>query len=119
MTPQSTDTKLPSDNAFPRHRRGSLALLSCGAGIGLNNTFVSSVEGRFQKTERLIIGCQKGGRSSRAASVLVDQGFTHILEMRGGYVGETDPFGNITFPGWCAKGYPTSTESSPGERYQT
>ena len=79
-----------------------------GAGIFPNQQFADHVESQFEKGERIILGCQKGGRSNRAASVLVERGFENIFDMRGGYVGETDPFGNLLFPGWTAKGYPVT-----------
>ena len=88
-----------------------------GAGIFFNVRFVQAVEARFDRDARLIVGCQKGGRSVQAADLLVEKGYSHVFDMRGGFIGETDPFGNITFPGWCARGYPSTTDCEPEEKY--
>ena len=79
------------------------------AGIWPNDSFLEDVKATFQPETRLILGCQKGGRSQQAAGMLVESGYTNVFDMRGGYVGETDLFGNVTFPGWCAKGFPTTS----------
>ena len=60
--------------------------------------------------DKIILGCQKGGRSRKAARLLVENGFTNIYDMRGGIQGETDPFGNIQFAGWATRGMPTTIE---------
>lgn len=77
-----------------------------GVGIELNRAFVQSVTSQFPSDARIILGCQKGGRSNKAAELLSDAGYTNLHDMRGGLVGETDPLGNITFPGWTSRGLP-------------
>jgi len=51
---------------------------------------------------------QKGGRSQKAAQLLSEAGFSNLHDMRGGYHGETDVLGNITFPGWASRNLPTT-----------
>ena len=85
----------------------------------LNAQFVEMVEGNFGKDAKLIIGCQVGGRSLKAAEMLQNAGFNRVLEMRGGFGGESDASGHLVFPGWAPRGLPVSYESAPGDRYET
>ncbi len=66
----------------------------------------------------MITGCQKGGRSLKAAQLLIDAGFVNVLDMRGGFGGETDEMGRLVFPGWAPRGLPTTQESAPQDRYE-
>ncbi len=83
-----------------------------------NPRFVEVVEANFGKNAKLIAGCQKGGRSLKAAGLLLDAGFTTVVDMRGGFGGETDEFGQLTFPGWAPRGFPVAQESAPEDRYE-
>ncbi len=84
----------------------------------LNPKFVEVVEANFGKDAPCITGCQKGGRSMKAAELLLSSGFTSVVDMRGGFGGETDPMGQITYPGWAPRGLPTTTESDPQDRFE-
>ncbi len=88
-----------------------------GFGFEMNKKFVDYCEDQFQKTSKIILGCRKGGRSTKAAELLSEAGFTNIFDMRGGLLGETDPFGRVTFPGWTTKGFPLTTESAKEQLY--
>jgi len=83
-----------------------------------NPRFVEVVGANFPRDSKLIVGCQKGGRSLRAAQLLLEAGFNGVVDMRGGYGGETDALGRLTFPGWEPRGLPTATESGPEDRYE-
>ncbi|MCA8963075.1 MAG: rhodanese-like domain-containing protein [Planctomycetes bacterium] len=89
-----------------------------GIGIHMNQTFVSDMESRFRKSDKIILGCRKGGRSMKAADLLSEAGFTNLYDMRGGLVGETDPFGNILFPGWQTRGLPVTRDARKDDHYQ-
>ena len=84
----------------------------------LNPRFVEIVEANFDKDIRCITGCMKGGRSLKAAELLLAAGFTNVVDMRGGFGGETDQMGQVTFPGWSLRGLPTTRESAPEDRYE-
>ena len=85
----------------------------------LNPQFVDIVEGNFGKNAKLVVGCQVGGRSLKAAEMLQNAGFANVLEMRGGFGGESDASGHLVFPGWAPRGFPVSFESAPADRYET
>ena len=84
----------------------------------LNPRFVEIVEVNVGKDVKCITGCQKGGRSMKAAELLLQSGFANILDMRGGFGGETDEMGQLTFPGWAPRGLPTTRESATEYRYE-
>ncbi|HEY6290730.1 MAG TPA: rhodanese-like domain-containing protein, partial [Terriglobia bacterium] len=89
-----------------------------GGGMQLNPRFVEVCEAHFPKDAKLIIGCQKGGRSLRATQFLLEAGFTSVVDMRGGFGGESDAFGRLTYPGWEPRGFPAVTECAPEDSYQ-
>jgi rhodanese-related sulfurtransferase len=87
----------------------SIPLLEAVSGImAPNPRFLDSAEVQFSKDTRIIVGCQHGVRSQRAAQMLTAAGFTNIVDMRGGFEGELDHCGCITYPGWSALGLPVS-----------
>ncbi|HXE74484.1 MAG TPA: rhodanese-like domain-containing protein [Candidatus Xenobia bacterium] len=83
-----------------------------------NPRFLEVVEKNFARDAKLITGCQKGGRSMKAAELLVQAGFTNVVDMRGGFGAETDQMGRVTFPGWTMRGLPATQEAPPEDRYE-
>ena len=51
-----------------------------------NRDFVAVMSSAFAKDAKLVLGCKGGGRSMRAANVLVQQGFTNVIDQRAGFV---------------------------------
>jgi rhodanese-related sulfurtransferase len=86
-------------------------------GMAPNPGFVAVVEKNFPKDAKIICGCQRGGRSYKATEALLAAGFQNVVDMRGGYGGEMDNCGCMVFPGWAPRGLPTSSESTPEDRY--
>ncbi len=86
-----------------------------GAGLAENTQFVEIIRKNFDLDAKLIIGCHKGGRSNKACQALAAEGYTNLHDMRGGFVGETDPFGKVLFPGWASRGYPSTTDVAKGD----
>ena len=86
-------------------------------GMAVNPRFVEIVAKNFAPDAKLICGCQKGHRSLRAAEALLAAGFANVLDMRGGFGGETDHCGCIVNPGWATSGLPVAKDSAPSDRY--
>ena len=87
-------------------------------GMQPNEEFVEVCEKALGKDAKIITACLKGGRSMRAAQVLQAHGFTSVVDMRGGFDGESDPMGRVSYPGWSRRGLPTTTEAGEDETYE-
>jgi rhodanese-related sulfurtransferase len=83
-----------------------------------NPDFVRVMQATFPADAHLLIGCQVGGRSSRAAQMLESFGFTDVTNVRGGFHGARDMTGRLVDPGWVESGLPTEEESTAGASYQ-
>lgn len=81
-----------------------------------NPEFMEVMKGNFAPDAPLLIGCQVGGRSQRAAMMLEALGFTNVANVRGGFSGMRDPMGRTVDPGWEDSGLPVETEA-PGRSY--
>lgn len=68
-----------------------------------NPDFVRVMRANFPADARLLVGCQSGGRSGRAAQMLEAFGFTNITNVPGGYAG------------WEPSGLPTEA-ATPAHR---
>jgi rhodanese-related sulfurtransferase len=85
-------------------------------GMVENPDFLAVVLRLYAKDQAIVVGCASGGRSLRAATVMIAAGFTRVVEQRAGFGGARDAFGQLKEPGWAAKGLPVATES-PGCSY--
>jgi rhodanese-related sulfurtransferase len=85
----------------------------------MNPHFLEIIEANFDKDQKMIVGCQKGGRSMKAAELLQEAGFKNVVDMRGGFGGETDEGGHLVFPGWAPRGLPVSQQSAAQDRYES
>ncbi len=79
-------------------------------GMVPNADFLDQVRGELEPDAPVITGCLRGGRSLRAAGMLRDAGYTHVVDMRGGWDGELGPLGEIVYPGWTRRGLPISLD---------
>ena len=86
-------------------------------GMVLNPDFVSVVERNFAKDKKIIVGCQSGARSARAAGILLDAGYGDIANLLGGFGGMRDQMGKTIAPGWSASGLPVSHDNGDGVSY--
>ena len=67
---------------------------------------------------KLLIGCQMGGRSQRAAEILAAAGYTDVSNVLGGFGGARDPAtGAVVHEGWAEAGLPVETGATPGCSY--
>jgi rhodanese-related sulfurtransferase len=87
------------------------------AGMTPNADFLSVMQAAFNQGEKLVIGCKAGGRSRRAAELLVQAGFTDISDMAAGWDGSRDAFGR-PLPGWSKRGWPVEPGFPAGQRYE-
>jgi rhodanese-related sulfurtransferase len=88
-----------------------------GGRMAPNPDFQRVVEAAYPKDAKLVVGCKAGGRSLQAATLLEAAGYTSVVDMRGGFHGETDAFGRATVPGWAAAGLPVETTAAPDKTY--
>ena len=88
-------------------------------GMVINKDFVQVVEANFVKDKKIIVGCQAGPRSNRAAELLQGTGFKDVSSVRGGFGGMRDPSGQVVAPGWSSLGLPVSMENGDGVSYES
>ena len=69
-------------------------------GMVPNPDFVRVVQSRFTPDAKLLIGCQSGARSVRAAEALIAAGFTDITNVTGGFGGARSQTGEVVQHGW-------------------
>ena len=82
-----------------------------------NPAFQAVMEANFSKGDQLVVGCKMGGRSLQAATLLEAAGYTSVVDVRGGFAGERDPYGRVLVAGWADSGLPISTKPKPGAAY--
>jgi rhodanese-related sulfurtransferase len=94
----------------------NVPLMHAGAaGMTPNADFLTVVQAAFPKATKLVVGCQAGGRSARAAQLLEGAGYSELVDQRAGFGGARDGGGRITEPGWAAEGLPVDKgQPSPG-----
>ena len=84
------------------------------AGMTPNPDFLGVVEGAFAKDAKLVVGCQGGGRSQRAADALIRAGYTQVVEQRAGFGGSRDP----VEAGWQSAGLPVEAGAGGDHGYE-
>ena len=92
---------------------------------GIHHRYLASLEGanqveaNFLKDKKIILGCQAGPRSNRAAELLQGTGYQDVSSVRGGFGGMRDPSGQVIAPGWSSLGLPVSQENEDGVSYES
>ena len=99
------------------HPMGAYNVPLMHAGAGPNGDFLGTMTRHFAFDAKLVLGCQAGGRSLRAAEMLTAAGFTSIVDQRAGWGGARGAFGGVSEPGWEEAGLPASTETEPGRSW--
>jgi rhodanese-related sulfurtransferase len=82
-----------------------------------NPDFIVVVERSFSRGDGVVVGCRSAQRSLRAAEMMAERGFTQVVDMRGGFSGEKDAAGVVTYSGWQANDLPVATVAQPGRSY--
>jgi rhodanese-related sulfurtransferase len=78
-------------------------------GMTPNPDFMRVVEAVLPKEAKLVIGCQSGGRSMRAAQLLESAGYPQVVDQRAGFGGARDQVGRVIEPGWAAERLPVES----------
>jgi len=86
-------------------------------GMAPNPDFLRAMTATFPKDAKLVVGCKAGGRSMRAATELLGAGFTNLVDLRPGWDGARNPFGQITEPGWSRTSQPVEQGQPAGRSW--
>jgi len=81
-----------------------------------NQNFLSVVEAAIPKETTVVVGCQAGGRSQRAAEIMQQAGYSSVSNMMGGFGGGQDQTGRAV-PGWQEAGLPVNANNGDGVSY--
>ena len=72
-----------------------------------NPEFLAVMQANYAPDARLLIGCQMGGRSARAAQILASAGYADVCNVMGGFGGARDrATGQVVHAGWAGAGLP-------------
>ena len=66
-----------------------------------NPNFLEEAEKQIEKSKRLVIGCQRGGRSQKACEIMSEAGYKDLANVAGGFGGTPEQ------PGWASLELPT------------
>ncbi|MCY3846925.1 MAG: rhodanese-like domain-containing protein [Acidobacteria bacterium] len=84
-----------------------------------NPEFLAVMQANYAPDARLLIGCQMGGRSARAAGILASAGYTEVCNVMGGFGGAYDrATGQVIHAGWSGAGLPVETAAAPAASYE-
>ena len=100
------------ENGHPKgaHNVPLLHLDSQTGQMGPNPEFLAVMQANYQTDAKLLIGCQVGGRSARAAQLLAGAGYESAVNVKGGFGGARDPAtGEVIDEGWVQSGLPVDT----------
>jgi rhodanese-related sulfurtransferase len=78
-----------------------------------NPEFLDVVRANFATDAQLVIGCQMGGRSAKAAEILATAGYRDVANVLGGY-GGAPQFGHV---GWVQAGLPVAQTAADDRGY--
>jgi rhodanese-related sulfurtransferase len=81
-----------------------------------NPDFLTVVEATIPKDATVIVGCQAGVRSQRAADLMIQAGYSKVINMMGGFGGGQALDGSPVL-GWRDAGLPVSTDNGEGVSY--
>ena len=90
-----------------------------GRGMVANEEFERVVAENLPKTAEILVGCKTGGRSSKACELMNAMGYSNTTNVRGGFVGVMDQFGQLIEPGWSMLQLPFCTSCKAEAHYDT
>jgi 3-mercaptopyruvate sulfurtransferase SseA len=77
------------------------------------------VEKNFAKDQRIIVGCQAGPRSTRAANMLLEAGYQDVSNLLGGLRRYARSDGKISLRRLAASGLPDQYDNGDGVSYES
>ena len=83
-----------------------------------NPDFVRVMQAAFPADSPLLVGCQVGGRSMRAAQMLESFGFANVSNVKGGFGGMRDPMGRTVDAGWAESNLPVEHDQPAGRSFR-
>jgi E3 ubiquitin-protein ligase RNF13 len=78
-----------------------------------NPEFIEVVRANFAPETRLVIGCQMGGRSQKAAELLAEAGYHDVANVLGGFGGAPQ----MGHTGWVQAGLPVEQKADGAREY--
>ncbi len=91
---------------------------AAGGGMSPNPDFVRVMKAAFSTDAKIVVGCKAGGRSLRAAQMLLAEGYTNVVDQRAGWDGARDPFGQIVEAGWSRVGLAVEQGNPSGRSWE-
>ena len=88
-------------------------------GMVENPDFLKVVEANIPKDAKLVLGCQMGMRSQKAAEILAAAGYQHLANVVGGFGGAKNRMGMTVEKGWEELGLPVSNDNGEGVSYES
>lgn len=85
--------------------------------LEINPEFLAVMKANWKKDQRLVVGCGSGQRSSKACEILVNAGFSTLVNLSSGYLGSRDALGRRD-PGWAELGFPIESDAKPERTYE-
>jgi rhodanese-related sulfurtransferase len=93
----------------------NVPLMNAGpGGMTPNPDFLAVVQAVYPKDAKLVVGCKAGGRSMKAAEMMIGAGYTNIIDQRAGFEGPRDAFGALSEKGWGPAGLPVEAATAGG-----
>ncbi|MBV9948507.1 MAG: rhodanese-like domain-containing protein [Myxococcales bacterium] len=97
----------------------NVPIMHAGAGgMTPNPDFTRVMNAAFPKDAKIVVGCKAGGRSLRAAQILLGEGFQNVVDQRAGWDGARGSFGELTEPGWSRVNLPSESGQPLGRSWE-
>ena len=87
-------------------------------GMAPNPRFLEVVKAVIQPGQRVLVGCQAGGRSHQAAVLMLQSGFSSVANVAGGFGGQRDAAGRTVVAGWVECGLPVESGDGGESGYE-
>ena len=84
-------------------------------GMQPNPDFLAVAQKVLDQGQRILCGCQMGGRSQRAAQLLDEAGYGDVSNVIGGFGGGPDPRDGSQAQGWRDAQFPVTAEATERE----